>query len=114
MARSAKDIGKYAENKAARDLGGKRTKIRGESAPDVIDSRGKRVEAKFRTHVPKWLEEIFFDVTRAEVDYGVLYLRGQRDALIFHRLSEWQEKGLLIGVPDPEDIVWGEEDKHEE
>lgn len=107
MPSKARRSGKRTELKAAKDLGGKKTNILGVSGPDVIDARGNRVEVKYRTNLPQWLDAIFFS-TRAEVDYAVLYVKGRRDALVIQRLSKFKQSGQLSNLPDVENVSWDE------
>lgn len=107
MPSKSKQVGKMAERKAAKDLGGSRTKIHGVSYPDVIDALGNRVEVKYRTTLPKWLDDIFF-ATRAEVDYAVLYVKGRKDGLVIQRLSKFKQSGQLSTLHDIENISWGD------
>ncbi len=109
MPSKARRVGKRAELKAAKALGGVKTNILGVSGPDVIDAHGNRVEVKYRTTLPKWLDEIFFS-TRADVDYAVLYVKGRRDALVIHRLSKFKQGGQLSNLPDVESLSWGDAD----
>ena len=107
MPRKSRQSGKRAERRAAKDLGGVKTNILGVSGPDVIDAHGNRVEVKYRTDLPQWLDSIFFS-TRSEVDYAVLYVKGRRDALVIQRLSRFKQNGLLANLPDIENLSWGD------
>lgn len=105
MPSKSRQAGKRAERKAAKSLGGVKTNILGVSGPDVIDAHGNRVEVKYRSSLPQWLDAIFFD-TKTEVDYAVLYVRGRRDALVIQRLSKFKQSGQLANLPDVENLSW--------
>ena len=96
---------KRVELRAAKALGGVKTNILGVPGPDVIDAQGRRVEVKYRTRLPQWLDAIFFS-TKAEVDYAVLYVKGRKDALVIQRLSKFKQGGQLSNLPDVENLSW--------
>lgn len=104
----AKDLGKRAELRATKDLGGARSKLHGVSAPDILDAKGNRVEVKFRSSLPKWLDDIFFG-TRTSVDYAVVYVKGRRDGLVVQRLSRFKEVEQVYNLPDMQNIHFEED-----